>query len=520
MTRVLHEARRIFLAVALLATVGAFAAGLFAVLNDRDKLLTTLSFSMAFLSFVFSTITTFPRMVGRMKESLRASLYIVIALLAVCLVPLGWLVFQEPVIKIGVSLPFRGADSSDAAAMYKAIKQAVSDGTSGTWKIDNYRIQLVPFDDSDMDHDKVHLVPVAGLPDKEVGPPDNTEDFASITGDAQIAGIIGPFDSGVAVREIPPTNHASMALISPANSADCLTTLTEFKDDNFEECRFQRVDRNTRTYFRMVTAVDSIRAEVLAEYFQSEGIGKEAAIFSDGSFFGKTFARRLLEAWNDKEDRHASIYDLPDDPQDDLQADLRRTKPAPNIILFAGTGPKGILLHEAMERTQYADTTFVGAASIMSGGLAGPSATGDIYAVSPSAYPKDSPQYLKFYANYTNAQKEPPKEPTIYSASSYDATRIMLLAIARALVYETPSASMLDIWFQADRFRREVVDDIGRVSPEYPGAAGTFRFDSIGDAENTVIGGQDHGAAIYEHIEGTDNLWSHIPYVPVSSQKH
>jgi branched-chain amino acid transport system substrate-binding protein len=507
MTRVLSEARRVFLAVALIATVVAFAAGLFAVLNDRDKLLTTISFSMAFLSFVFSTITTFPRMVQRMKESLRALLYIVIALVAACLIPLSWLVLQEPVIKIGVSFPFRGADSSEATAMYKAIKQAVSDGTSGTWRIDKYRIQLVPFDDSDMGHDKVHLVPEAGPPDKEAGPPDDTEDFATITGDAQVAGIIGPFNSGTAVREIPPTSSASIPLISPSNSAGCLTTLTDPGHDDLDECGFEGVDKTKRTYFRMAT-VDSFRADVLAGYFAKEGIGKEAAIFKDGSLFGESFAHRLREAWL-KVNRDARIYDLTGDPQKDLE----ELEPAPDVILFAGTGPKGILLHEAMERTQYADTTFAAAASIMSGGLADSSATGDIYAISPYGHCEDSPQYLRFFANYTNAQKEPPKEPTTYSAGAYDATNIMLLAIESALRYRTPPAAGLDILSQADGFRREVVDDIRRVSPDYSGATGTVRFDSSGNAVNTAISSQEHGAAIYRHIKGTDNVWSYVPYI-------
>src|SRR6266568_4738332 len=58
-----------------------------------------------------------------------------------------------------------------------------------------------------------------GLHDPAVG----AQNVTALVGDALVAGIVGPFNSSVAKAEMPITNQAPIAQISPANTNQCLT---------------------------------------------------------------------------------------------------------------------------------------------------------------------------------------------------------------------------------------------------------------------------------------------------------
>ena len=47
--------------------------------------------------------------------------------------------------------------------------------------------------------------------------------IGSLIDDAQVAGIVGPLNSSVALAEMPLANNANIAMISPANTNPCLT---------------------------------------------------------------------------------------------------------------------------------------------------------------------------------------------------------------------------------------------------------------------------------------------------------
>ena len=504
---------KVFSAIALLATIAAFATTIFAILNQRDTLLQIISFSLGFVSLVVAIIEVFPSAIGFTQQILRDTIFhilmVIIVIIALCLIPLGFIVLQEPTIKIGVTLPFTTEDRKDAIPMLNGIKLAVNEETGGSERIGKYTLQLVPVDDAAMDFYKIQPVW-----EGNGNPKGNIADFTTITGDAQIAGIIGPFNSGVAIHEIPPTNKASIALISPATTADCLTTLTNFKKDNFEDCAFSGLDKNAEKTFFRLPSPDSIRAEMLAGYFWQtkvgkgeERTGKDAVIFDDRSFFGRTFANRLQEAWESKMHKKVPIIDLTNNPQDDL----KKLDFKPDVILFAGTGSKAIALYYAMKTTGYSDTTFASSSSIMRGGLADSSAKGDIYAVSPYGYFDESQQYGQFSSRYKTTYSD---ELTPYSAGAYDATMILLKSIKEALKFKNPPVASWDILFQADQFRTEVIRAIKRLNIgnfQFTGATGTYHFDPNGDA---IGGNNEKEATIYMHTRGSNNLWEHVPYTP------
>src|SRR5438034_7508345 len=59
----------------------------------------------------------------------------------------------------------------------------------------------------------------SGFHDPAVG----AQNVRALISDALVAGIVGPFNSIVAKAEMPITNQAPIALISPSNTNTCLT---------------------------------------------------------------------------------------------------------------------------------------------------------------------------------------------------------------------------------------------------------------------------------------------------------
>jgi len=491
-----------FFTISLIIAAIAFFVGLFAIVNHRDTLLQIIFFSVTFGSFIFSIITAFPQVVPPVQVFWRALLYtimVLIVLTASCLIPLVTLAFQEPIIKIGVSLPFSSEDEPDATPIFNAIQLAMRNVTDNG-KLGNYTIRLVPFDDRDVENNKVQRVDDNGKSINNIG----IEDFTNITNDAQIAAIIGPFNSGKAIYEIPPTTKASIALFSPATTADCLTMLNNVKND--VACQFKDLDKNKETTFFRMPAPDSMRAEVLVNYFWKEKIGlrqreagKDAVIFNDRSVFGRNFANQLREVWKKKMQKDAIVVDLTNP-----QADLKKLKTKPDVILYAGTGSGSIQLYNAMKDTGYADTAFAASATIMRGGLADASARGDIYAASPYNF-EHSEEYNKFFASYKTKYRN---EPTPYSASAYDTTRILLKSIEKAMQFHNPPVATLDILSQAGPFRTTIINNLRRVNNggiDYTGITGTYHFEH-GDAKKSA---HDQYITIFKYT-GKENLWEPV----------
>src|SRR6202165_1877975 len=107
------------------------------------------------------------------------------------------------VIKIGSDFPVSGADQSAGQPVQNAIHLAI-DEANNNHTIPGYTLVYVPKDD----------VGPRGTHDPTVG----AQNVTALIGDALVAGIAGPFNSVVARAEMPITNQAPIALISPSNT--------------------------------------------------------------------------------------------------------------------------------------------------------------------------------------------------------------------------------------------------------------------------------------------------------------
>src|SRR6266702_3838887 len=114
-------------------------------------------------------------------------------------------------IKIASDLPVSGKDASSSKPAENGAHLAV-DQANAKHVIPGYTLVFVPKDD----------VGPSGIHDPAVG----AQNVTSLAGDALVAGIVGPFNSNVAKAEMPITNQAPIAQISPANTNQCLTKNT------------------------------------------------------------------------------------------------------------------------------------------------------------------------------------------------------------------------------------------------------------------------------------------------------
>src|SRR6266566_4307067 len=111
-------------------------------------------------------------------------------------------------IKIASDLPVSGKDASSGKPAENGAHLAV-DQANAKHVIPGYTLVFDPKDD----------VGPSGIHDPAVG----AQNVRSLIGDGLVAGIVGPFNSNVARAEMPITNQAPLAQISPANTNTCLT---------------------------------------------------------------------------------------------------------------------------------------------------------------------------------------------------------------------------------------------------------------------------------------------------------
>ena len=112
---------------------------------------------------------------------------------------------------IASNFPTSGADRASGRGPEAGVAYAVQ----LTPTIKGFKITHKPYDDS-----------VNGVHDPQKG----AQNFNDMVGNSKILGVVGPFNSNVARATIPVANRASLVMISPANTNECLTQTFSYCD--------------------------------------------------------------------------------------------------------------------------------------------------------------------------------------------------------------------------------------------------------------------------------------------------
>src|SRR5438552_5347966 len=192
-------------------------------------------------------------------------------------------------IRIGVDLPTTGNEARAAVPALNGIRFFVQ--THPT--LDGFGVDLTVADDAG-----------GGFPNPSHGA-SNVRGFLA---DSSLVAMIGPFDAGVARKEIPIANEAGLAMISPATSSPCLTR------DVFMPAKLNPAQTeigcktaglppasdlrpaHTNNFFRL-SATDDLQGAAAADYAFSTLHVLRAGVISDHEAYGQglvdAFSARL-----------------------------------------------------------------------------------------------------------------------------------------------------------------------------------------------------------------------------------
>jgi len=177
---------------------------------------------------------------------------------------------ESKTVKIVSDLPLQGSSASQTAQMNDAIKLYLQEINS---KVGNYTIQFEAFDDS---------TAAKGAWD-EATCSANARKYVE---DTSVIGVLGTFNSGCAKLEVPIANEASLAYISPANTAVGLTHVGPGSESGEPEKYYPN---GTRNYARVVTP-DDVQGQIDANYMKDKLGVTKVFILDDKDAYGKGVA--------------------------------------------------------------------------------------------------------------------------------------------------------------------------------------------------------------------------------------
>ncbi len=373
-------------------------------------------------------------------------------------------------IKIATELPVSGKDTSNGKPAENGAHMAI-DEANASHLIPGVTLVLVPTDD----------VGPSGTHDPAVG----AQHVTAQIGDAQVAGIVGPFNSNVAKADMPIANQAPIAMISPSNTNQCLTQSTAAIGCGGTNNEIPTLRPSGKvTYFRIATT-DDHQGPANADYMFNTQHYKTAYVIDDAETYGigiaNTFSTELTKLGGTVLGRASEVGTTTSYVS--LLTKIASQKP--DVIYFGGTdGTGGILIRQQMEQVPaLKNTPFSGGDGIVSAtfastiGLTG----GPVFGTVASSDVTKNPAAASFVSKYTATYGQ----LGAYSAAGYDCMKIMINAIKAALDGGAKAPQNSGDSATASTFRQAVIDAIQKT--DYTGLTGHHTFDANGDTTNKVI---------------------------------
>ncbi len=331
------------------------------------------------------------------------------------------------VIKIATDLPVSGKVIGGGKPIEDSVHLAVNEANANHI-IPGYTLVFDPKDD----------VGPAGIPDPAVG----AQNVSALAGDALVAGIVGPLNSKVAKAELPITNQAPLAQISPANTNPCLTKNTPASGCSGANDLLPRLRPTGKlTYFRVATTDDHQGPAGADHLYKTLGYRK-AYIIDDAEIYGIGIATTFAAEWKNL---GGTVLGHSSEPSTTTSYVSLLTQVAalhPDVIYFGGqSSTGGTLIRQQMEHSAAA-----------------------------------------FRQKYMAAFSDP---LNVYSAAGYDCANVLIQAIKSALANGAKTPKDSSDLAGAKLFRQAVINAIQTTS--YEGVTGHQSFDANGDTTNKVI---------------------------------
>ena len=354
---------------------------------------------------------------------------------------------------IASDLPTSGADASSGLPTQNGAAFAVSQTPS----YKGIKITFKPFDDT-----------VNGVHDPQKG----AQNVQQMLSDPKILAMVGPFNSNVALAEIPIANRGPLAMMSPSNTAECLTQT--FPYCNPQPAALRPTGKNQ--YFR-IAAPDTVQGPAMADFILDTLKLKNVAVFSDNETFGKgvadNFAKRIVE----KGGKITNRQDFDMKATSDFKAFINAAKAAGAEAVYAGatSATKGCIVRSQMK-------------GILDIPFTGPDGIGDTQCIKDAG---DNAANMYFTNAAGDATQNADAKATIdafkakytkkedigaYTFPSYDCALILVDAVKRAIDANGGKVPT----------RAQVVEAV-QATKGLKGTVGSYAFDKNGDPTSATM---------------------------------
>jgi len=354
-------------------------------------------------------------------------------------------------VKIGIELPLSGGEKPNGEPTLNGVKLALSQ-----IQVPGYTVTLNIQDDA-----------VNGVHDPQQG----AKNVQTLANDAAVMGVVGPFNSSVAMAEIPIGNAAGLLQCSPANTAIALTK------PQFGAADLRKTNPDKIAYVRVATT-DDIQGAAGADIAYTIVKAKKAFVIDDTETYGKALADQFVATFTKLGGTviDGKSHGVPKSGQGDFTSLLSLAKAqSPDFVFFGGvTATGGGLLRKQMVTAGMAaipmgggDGLSDGAASVSGSflNLAGDQGDPNTYMTVAATHDIPNPEKLK--ADYKAMFGV---DPGAYSASGYACAQVILEALK-------------NVGGDRAKIRAYVTDP----SHSYDTVLGKFSFDANGDTTQRII---------------------------------
>ena len=374
------------------------------------------------------------------------------------------------VIKIGIDVPLVGTDAGIGRAAEDGVRLAIDEANSQN-ALPGYTLMLEAKND----------VGASGLQDPSIG----AVNVMELISDAQVAGIVGPLSSDVALAEMPLTNQKGIVQISPATTASCLTQDTLESGCTGPDNLAQQLRPTGRVnYFRLVTP-DNQQGALAADFMYKTLNYRRVFVVDDAETDNAGLAPNFISQFTSDGGHITGHIHLQE--MSDYTPELRKIAiTGPDAIYFTGesAGVAAALRRQMEAIPGLGATPFLIGDALTSAAFAqaiSPDSAGQVYSITASADAATNPSAANFIQKYQSAYGP----PGLYSASSYDSAWILINAIKTALNEGAKPPANSDDGDTASNFRQAVV--AATMKTDYDGLTGHQSFDTNGDTMSRVI---------------------------------
>jgi ABC-type branched-subunit amino acid transport system substrate-binding protein len=225
-------------------------------------------------------------------------------------------------VTVASDLPTSGGDASIGGGTEKGVKLAVTQANAAKL-LGGCTISYIAKDDASA---------AKGKHDPQQG----AQNVQGLVANQAVVGIVGPFNSGVAVAELPITNAAGVVQISPSNTDPGLTIAGSDPDIDTKSLQ----PSGKVTYYRIISN-DVVQAQIMANFAYKEKNLRKVYDIDDQETYGKDLSNYFDKDFQQLGGTITKRTGLPGDTKD-FRGALNEAKGlGSDAVFFGGVAANG-----------------------------------------------------------------------------------------------------------------------------------------------------------------------------------